>query len=211
MSGILGKKVGMTHIYTDTGVFVPVTVLEVGPCSVIQKKTKETDSYNAIQIGFGDKKESRATKAERGHFAKSNVALKQFVREIRLDEKEIDSYEVAQEIKADIFSEGDFVDISAISKGKGFAGVIKRHNFAGGPASHGSRFHRAPGSIGQCAWPARVFKGKKLPGQMGNKNVTVQSIKVVKVDAEKNLLLVKGAVPGAKNAHLVIKKAVKKK
>lgn len=206
--GILGRKIGMTQIFAENGDLIPVTVVQATPNVVLQKKTVETDGYNAIQLGFEDKKESRANKPEKGHAAKANTAPKRFIREIR--GVNVDEYEVGQEVKVDIFSEGEFVDVTGISKGKGFQGVIKRHGQARGPMAHGSRYHRRPGSMGAID-PARVFKGKKLPGRMGGKKVTVQNLEIVKVDVERNLLLIKGNVPGAKKSLLKIKSAVKAK
>ncbi len=206
--GILGRKIGMTQIFAENGDLIPVTVVQATPNVVLQKKTVETDGYNAIQLGFEDKKESRANKPEKGHAAKANTAPKRFIREIR--GVNVDEYEVGQEVKVDIFSEGELVDVTGISKGKGFQGVIKRHGQARGPMAHGSRYHRRPGSMGAID-PARVFKGKKLPGRMGGKKVTVQNLEIVKVDVERNLLLIKGNVPGAKKSLLKIKSAVKAK
>jgi large subunit ribosomal protein L3 len=204
--GILGKKIGMTQVFTAEGVVVPVTVIEAGPCVVLQKKDQATDGYEAIQIGFADKKESRANKPEKGHAAKANTTPKRFVRELR--NVDLSQYEVGQEIKADIFAQGDIVDVTGTSKGKGFAGSIKRHGQARGPMAHGSRYHRGPGSMGPIA-PNRVVKGKPLPGRMGGEKVTIQNLEIVSVDAERNLLLVKGAIPGPKNSFVVVKTAVK--
>ena len=220
---ILATKVGMTQIFNDEGVLVPVTVLEAGPCVVTQVKTVENDGYAAVQVGFKDKKDrivnkdangkkeivhSHGTnKAEKGHFAKAGVSSKRFVREFKFDN--VDDYALAQEIKADIFAAGDKIDASAISKGHGFQGAIKRHGQHRGPMKHGSKFHRHAGSNGACSSPSRVFKGKKMPGQMGGVKVTVQNLEVVRVDVEKNLLLVKGAVPGPKKALITIKESVK--
>jgi large subunit ribosomal protein L3 len=204
--GILGKKIGMTQVFTAEGVVVPVTVIEAGPCVVLQKKDQATDGYEAIQIGFADKKESRANKPEKGHAAKANTTPKRFVRELR--NVDLSQYEVGQEIKADIFAQGDIVDVTGTSKGKGFAGSIKRHGQARGPMAHGSRYHRGPGSMGPIA-PNRVVKGKPLPGRMGGEKVTIQNLEIVSVDAERNLLLVKGAIPGPKNSFVVVKTAIK--
>lgn len=206
--GILGRKIGMTQIFAENGDLIPVTVVQATPNVVLQKKTVETDGYNAIQLGFEDKKENRANKPEKGHAAKANTAPKRFIREIR--GVNVDEYEVGQEVKVDIFKEGELVDVTGISKGKGFQGVIKRHGQSRGPMSHGSRYHRRPGSMGSIA-PNRVFKGKNLPGRMGGKKVTVQNLEIVKVDVERNLLLIKGNVPGAKKSFLKIKSAVKAK
>ncbi|OEF96417.1 50S ribosomal protein L3 [Vulcanibacillus modesticaldus] len=204
--GILGKKLGMTQIFTDNGDVVPVTVVEAGPCVVLQKKDNENDGYEAIQLGFDDQKEHRVNKPELGHVKKANTAPKRFIKEIRGMSMD---YEVGQEVKADIFAEGEFVDVTGVTKGKGFAGVIKRHNQSRGPMAHGSRYHRRPGSMGPIA-PNRVVKGKPLPGRMGTDKVTIQNLEIVKVDTERNLILVKGSIPGPKNSYVVIKEAVKK-
>ena len=203
---ILGKKVGMTQIFDETGKVIPVTVIEAGPCTVAQVKTVETDGYEAIQLGYGDVKESKLTKPEAGHFAKAKLAPKKHLREFRLSEV---SYNVGDEIKADIFAAGEMVDIQGKTKGKGFQGVIKRHGQHRGPMGHGSMYHRRPGSMGPTSTPGRVFKGKKLPGHMGSQIVTIQNLEVVRVDLDKNVILVKGSVPGAKGAILKIKDAVK--
>ena len=203
---ILGKKIGMTQVFTQEGQVVPVTVIEAGPCVVVQKKSQETEGYESIQLGFGEVKERRINKPLQGHFKKANVAPKKYLAEFRLND--ITSYEVGQEIKADVFAAGEFVDVTGTSKGKGFAGSIKRHNQSRGPMSHGSRYHRGPGSLGAVD-PARVFKGQTLPGRMGGETVTVQNLQVVKVDSERNLLLVKGAIPGAKGSLVTIKDSVK--
>lgn len=206
MKGILGKKLGMTQVFTADGTVVPVTVIAAGPCVVLQKKEAATDGYEAIQLGFEDKKEHRANKPEIGHAKKANTAPKKFVREIRgMNPAE---YEVGQEIKVDLFNEGEIVDVTGTSKGKGFAGAIKRHNQGRGPMSHGSRYHRGPGSLGPIA-PNRVFKGQTLPGRMGGERVTIQNLEIVKVDADNNLLLVKGSIPGPRNSYVVVKTAVK--
>lgn len=206
MKGILGRKVGMTQIFNEDGVVVPVTVVEAGPCVVLQKKEQTTDGYEAIQLGFKEKKEHRANKPELGHAKKANAKPQQFIKEIR--GVNVADYELGKEVKADIFAEGEIVDVTGTSKGKGFAGAIKRHNQARGPMTHGSRYHRGPGSLGAIA-PNRVFKGQTLPGRMGGERVTMQNLEVVRVDAENNLLLIKGAVPGPKNSYLVIKSAAK--
>ena len=206
--GILGRKIGMTQVFTENGELIPVTVIQATPNVVLQKKTVETDGYEAIQLGFEDKPERLANKPEKGHVAKANTAPKRFIREFR--GVNLDEYEVGQEVKVDIFAEGDLVDVSGITKGKGFQGVIKRHGQSRGPMSHGSRYHRRPGSMGAVD-PARVFKQKKLPGRMGGQRVTIQNLKVVKVDTERNLILVKGNVPGPRKAVLEIKSAVKAK
>ncbi|AEV70343.1 50S ribosomal protein L3 [Acetivibrio clariflavus] len=205
---ILGRKIGMTQVFDENGAVIPVTVIEAGPCTVLQKKTIETDGYNAVKIGFADANEKRLNKPDKGQFAKIKVAPKKYIREFRTEE--LDKYEIGQEIKvADMFENGDRIDVTGISKGKGFAGVIKRHGQARGKETHGSMYHRRVGSMGANTNPARVFKGKKLPGHMGVERVTIQNLDVVRVDAERNLLLVKGAVPGAKGGLLMIKDTVK--
>ena len=220
---ILATKVGMTQIFNEDGVLTPVTVLQAGPCVVTQVKTVENDGYSAVQVGFMDKKDKiinkdksgkkeivhshGVTKAEQGHFAKAGVSGKRFVREFKFENAE--EYTLAQEIKADIFEVGDKVDATAISKGKGFQGAIKRHGQHRGPMTHGSKFHRHAGSNGAASDPSKVFKGKKMPGQMGNKKITIQNLEVVRVDADKNLLLVKGSVPGPKKSLVTIKETVK--
>jgi large subunit ribosomal protein L3 len=204
--GILGRKIGMTQVFAANGNLIPVTVVEVAPNVVLQKKSVESDGYVAVQVGFEDKREKLSNKPEKGHVAKANTAPKRFVREFRGDD--LESYEVGQEVKVDIFAAGDIVDVTGISKGKGFQGVIKRHGQSRGPMAHGSRYHRRPGSMGPVA-PNRVFKGKLLPGRMGGEQITVQNLEIVKVDAERNLLLIKGNVPGAKKALLKIKGAIK--
>lgn len=204
---ILGKKVGMTQVFDKTGKAVPVTVIEAGPNFVVQKKTVENEGYSSIQVGFDDKAERKVAKPLKGHFAKAKVATKRYLRELRLEDAV--SFEVGQEIKADIFIEGERVDISGVSKGKGYAGAIKRHNFHRGPMKHGSKYHRAAGSMGASSDPSRTFKGKKLPGHMGAENVTVQNLEVVRVDAEKNVILVKGGVPGIRGSLVMIKNTVK--
>ncbi|QJA09867.1 50S ribosomal protein L3 [Romboutsia sp. CE17] len=206
MKGILGKKIGMTQIFTEVGAVVPVTVVEAGPVVVTQIKTVEKDGYNAVQVGFGDVKEKSLNKPQKGHLAAANT-LKKHLKEFRVDS--VEGYTVGQEIKADLFAAGEMVDVSGISKGKGFQGPIKRHGQSRGPESHGSRYHRRPGSMGACSFPGRVFKNKKLAGHMGSVKVTVQNLEVVRIDAEKNLILVKGAIPGAKGSVVTIKEAVK--
>ena len=203
---ILGRKVGMTQIFDETGKVIPVTVIEAGPCTVAQVKTVETDGYDAVQIGFVDVKESKLTKPEAGHFAKAKLSPKKHLREFRLTDA---SYNVGDEIKADVFAAGEMVDIQGKTKGKGFQGVIKRHGQHRGPMGHGSMYHRRPGSMGPTSTPGRVFKCKKLPGHMGSQTVTIQNLEVIKVDLDKNVILVKGSVPGAKGAILKIKDAVK--
>ena len=206
---ILAKKVGMTQIFNADGTLVPVTVLEAGPCTVVQKKTTENDGYDAIQVGFLDKSTKNATKAEQGHQAKAGIkeTVKRYLKEFRL--ADCSSYEVGSEIKCDIFAEGDMIDVTATSKGKGYTGAIKRHNFSRGPETHGSKYHRKAGAMAEATSPGVVRKGKKMAGQMGNETVTVQNLTIVRVDAEKNLILIKGSVPGAKNALVTIKNAVR--
>lgn len=204
---ILATKVGMTQIFNEDGVLIPVTVLQAGPCVVTQVKTVENDGYKAVQVGFVDKREKLVNKPVKGHFDKAGVAYKRFVREFKLENAE--DYSVKDEIKADIFAAGDKIDATAISKGKGFQGAIKRHGQSRGPMAHGSKFHRHAGSNGSCSDPSKVFKGKKMPGQMGNKRVTIQNLEIVKIDAENNLILVKGAVPGPKKSLVTIKETVK--
>ena len=205
--GILGKKVGMTQIFSETGELVPVTVIEAQPNVVLQVKTVEADGYNAVQLGYDDKREVLSNKPAQGHVKKADTAPKRFIREIR--DAELGDVEVGNEIKVDTFAEGDIVDVTGTSKGKGFQGVIKRHGFSRGPMSHGSRHHRSPGSIGMATHPAKVFKGKKMAGHLGNERVTVQNLSVVKVDAENNIIAVKGAVPGPKGGIVVLFDSVK--
>jgi large subunit ribosomal protein L3 len=204
--GILGRKIGMTQVFAENGNLIPVTVIEAAGNVVLQKKTVESDGYEAIQVGFEDKREKLANKPEKGHVAKANTNPKRFVREFR--EIDLAGYEVGQEVKVDIFAAGDIVDVTGVSKGKGFQGSIKRHGQSRGPMAHGSRYHRRPGSMGPVA-PNRVFKGKALPGRMGGEQVTVQNLEIVKVDVERNLLLIKGNVPGAKKSLVKIKSAIK--
>ena len=204
---ILATKVGMTQIFNDAGVLVPVTVLQAGPCVVTQVKTVDNDGYKAVQVGFVDKREKLVNKPLKGHFDKAGVSYKRFIREFKFDNAE--DYSVKDEIKADIFAAGDKIDATAISKGKGFQGAIKRLGQSRGPMAHGSKFHRHQGSNGACSDPSRVFKGKGMPGQMGNKQVTVQNLEIVQVDAENNLILVKGAVPVPKKALVTLKETVK--
>ena len=206
MKGILGKKLGMTQIFTEEGIVVPVTVVEAGPNVVTQVKTVEKDGYNAIQVGFEDAKEKSLNKPQKGHLAAANV-LKKHLKEFRVDA--VEEFTVGQEIKADLFAAGEKIDVTGTSKGKGFQGPIKRHGQSRGPESHGSRYHRRPGSMGACSFPGRVFKNKKLAGHMGSVKVTVQNLEVVRVDADKNFILVKGAIPGAKGSVVTIKEAVK--
>ena len=204
---LIGKKVGMTQIFDEAGKVIPVTVLEAGPCVVAQVKTVETDGYDAVQLGFGDVKENKVNKPVKGHFAKANLTLKKHLREFRLDD--VSSVKVGDELKADAFAKGDKVDIQGTSKGKGFQGVIKRHGQSRGPMGHGSMYHRRPGSMGSTSTPGRVFKGKKLPGHMGRKTITIQNLEVVAVDLDKNVILVKGSVPGANGSILKIKSSVR--
>ena len=204
---ILATKVGMTQIFNEEGVLTPVTVLQAGPCVVTQVKTTENDGYEAVQVGFVDKREKLVNKPLKGHFEKAGVSYKRYVREFRFENSA--DYKPADEIKADIFAAGDKVDATAISKGKGFQGAIKRHGQHRGPMAHGSKFHRHQGSNGSATTPGRVFKGKGMPGQMGNKRVTTQNLEVVRVDIENNLILVKGAVPGPKKSLVTLKETVK--
>ncbi|KXZ38981.1 LSU ribosomal protein L3P [Alkalithermobacter thermoalcaliphilus JW-YL-7 = DSM 7308] len=209
MKGILGKKIGMTQIFDEEGRVIPVTVIEAGPVVVTQVKTEEVDGYNAIKVGFEDAKPKSLNKPEKGQFEKADLPYKKFLREFRVENPQ--EYTVGQEIKADIFAAGDKVDVTGTSKGKGFQGPIKRHGKSRGPMSHGSRYHRGPGSLGAGTSPGRVFKGKKLAGHMGVERVTIQNLEVVRVDAEKNIILVKGAIPGPKKSLVMIKETVKNK
>ena len=204
---ILTTKVGMTQVFSEDGVLTPVTVLQAGPCVVTQVKTVENDGYSAVQVGFGDIREKLVNKPKKGHFAKAGVTAKRFLKEFRLEDAE--SYTLGQEIKADVFAAGDKVDATAKSKGKGFQGAIKRHGQSRGPMAHGSKYHRHAGSNGACSDPSKVFKGKKMPGHMGAKKITIQNLEIVRVDVENNLLLVKGAVPGPKKSLVTIKESVK--
>jgi len=206
--GILGKKIGMTQIFTPEGQVVPVTVVEAGPCPVVQKKTVATDGYNAIQIGFSVLRESLSNKPRKGHFQKASLKPMRYVREFKVSD--VESYEIGQEVKVDLFTVGDKIDVVGTSKGKGFAGMIKRHNASRGPMAHGSKYHRRTGSLG-AKGPARVFKGRELPGRMGGERVTIQNLEVVRIDADKNLILIKGAVPGANKSLLILKPSVKAK
>ena len=202
---ILAKKVGMTQIFNEAGELVPVTVLQAGPCVVTQVKTVENDGYSAVQVGFQDIREKLVNKPVKGMFDKAGVSYKRYVREFKLEGE----YAVKDEIKVDVFEAGDKIDATAIAKGKGFQGAIKRHGQSRGPMAHGSKYHRHAGSNGSCSTPSKVFKGKKMPGHMGGKKVTTQNLEIVRVDAEKNLLLVKGAIPGPKKALVTIKESVK--
>ncbi len=204
---ILGTKVGMTQIFDENGLLIPVTVLQAGPCVVTQIKTVENDGYSAVQVGYADKKAKNVTKPLQGHFDKAGVSYKRYVREFKFENA--DEYKPSDEIKADIFAQGDKVDATALSKGKGYQGAIKRHGQHRGPMAHGSKYHRHAGSNGACSSPSKVFKGKKMPGHMGHNRVTIQNLEVIRVDAENNLLLIKGAVPGPKKGLVTIKEAVK--
>mgnify|MGYP000859674374 CR=1 FL=1 len=204
--GILGRKIGMTQIFTENGDLVPVTVVDVTPNVVLQKKTVETDGYNAVQLGYGDKPERLANKPEIGHAKKANATPKRFIKEIAGAEMQI--FEVGQEVKANIFKEGELVDVTGTSKGKGYQGGVKRHNFATGPNAHGSGYHRGTGSMGDRT-PAKIQKGRKMPGRTGGETVTIQNLEIVKVDLEKNIILIKGNVPGPKKSFVVITNAVK--
>ncbi|GLI38648.1 50S ribosomal protein L3 [Geobacter hydrogenophilus] len=205
--GLIAKKLGMTQIFADDGRRIPVTVVEAGPCVVLQKKTVETDGYSAIQVGFLAKDADKSGRALVGHCKSAGQGVFTHIREFRVED--VDKYTIGDSITAEIFAPGDYVDVTGTSIGKGFQGVIKRWGFRGGRSSHGSCFHRAPGSIGSSAWPSRVFKNKKMPGQLGNERVTVQRLQVVRVDAADNLLLIRGAIPGAKNGILLLKDSVK--
>ena len=204
---ILATKVGMTQIFNEDGVLTPVTVLQAGPCVVTQVKTADKDGYSAVQVGFADKREKLVNKPLKGMFDKAGVSYKRYIREFRFENAE--EYSVKDEIKADVFTAGDKVDATAISKGKGFQGAIKRHGQSRGPMAHGSKYHRHAGSNGACSDPSKVFKGKRMPGHMGAKQITIQNLEIVRVDAENNLLLVKGSVPGPKKALITIKETVK--
>jgi len=204
---IIGRKIGMTQVFGENGVAIPVTVVEAGPCVVVQKKTMETDGYEAVQLAFGEVKERRMTKPLKGHYDKNGVEYKKVIKEFKLDDYA--SLNTGDTINADVFEAGERVDVSGKSKGKGFQGVIKRHNQSRGPMGHGSKYHRRPGSMGASSYPSRVFKGKKLPGQMGNKNVTALNLEVVQVMAEDNVILIKGAVPGIRGSLITIETSVK--
>ena len=205
--GIIGRKVGMTQIFDEKGNVIPVTVIEAGPCTVAQVKTVETDGYDAVQLGFGEVKDKHINKPEKGHFTKAGLEAKKHLREFRLES--VEGVKVGDEVKADVFEAGEKVDVQGISKGKGFQGVIKRHGQHRGPMGHGSMYHRRPGSMGSTSTPGRVFKGKKLPGHMRRVTITIQNLDVVRVDMDKNVILLKGSVPGAKGSILKIKSAVK--
>lgn len=205
VKAIMGTKVGMTQIFTEEGIVVPVTVIEAGPCVVVQNKTVENDGYSAVQLGYGEIKEKLVNKPRMGHFKKAGVPVKRYLKEFRTDE----AMDIGAEIKADVFAEGDKVDVTGTSKGRGFKGVIARWGQHRGPMTHGSRYHRRPGSMGACSYPGKVFKGKRLPGHAGSLTKTIQNLAVVKVEADKNLLLIKGSIPGPNGAMVVVKKAVK--
>ena len=205
--GLIGRKVGMTQIFDEEGKVIPVTAIEVGPCTVTQIKTVEQDGYTAVQLGFGEVKERKLNKPELGHLSKNKLAPKKYLREFRLDS--VEGMKVGDELKADVFAVGDKVDVQGTSKGKGFQGVIKRHGQSRGPMGHGSMYHRRPGSMGPTSTPGRVFKGKKLPGHMGAQTISIQNLEVIRVDLDKNVILVKGSVPGTKGAILKVKSSVK--
>lgn len=209
IQGILGKKLGMSQIFAMDGRRIPVTVVEAGPCVVVQKKTVASDGYNALQVGFAPRAAHRVNRPAMGHFKMAGKGAFAYLREFRVEN--VDDFNIGDEIKCEVFAAGDVVDVTGTSKGKGFQGVIKRWNFSGGRSSHGSKFHRGPGSIGCSAWPSRVFKGKKMAGQMGNARVTTQNLEIVDVRPEQNLILVKGAIPGAKNSLVTIRKGIKAK
>ncbi len=213
MLGMIGKKLGMTQIFTENGTLIPVTAVQAGPCTITQLKTEKTDKYTAVQLGFDEKRAKRTTKPLQGHFKKAKTTPKKVLHEFRLTEKELEPYKQGESVTLDtVFNEGDFLDVTGTSKGRGFTGVMKRHGFQGGKASHGvHEYHRHGGSIGMSSFPGRVIKGKKMAGQHGNAQVTVLNLKLVKLDKEKNLLLIEGAVPGPNNGYLVIRKAIKKK
>ncbi len=207
--GLIGRKLGMTQVFSGDGMAIPVTVIEMGPCVITQKKTKEIDGYDAMQLGFGRKKQKNVTKPIQGHLKKTGSGFPRILREFRMMSPE--DYEKGQELKVDIFEVGDYVDVVGVSKGRGFAGVVKRYGFKGGRATHGSMFHRAPGSIGASAYPSRVFKGKKMPGHMGDKRKTIQNLVVVGIRPNENLILIKGSVPGSRNGIVLVKNSIKKR
>lgn len=202
--GLIGRKLGVSQVFADSGEVIPVTVIEAGPCVVVQKKTHDRDGYNALQVGFLEREEKKTNRPLKGHFAKVGTKAFAVLKEFTLPD--VEGYQSGQEIKVDIFSAGELVDVIGTSKGKGFAGGVKRWGFRGGPATHGSMFHRAPGSVGASAYPSRVLKGKRLPGHLGNAQVTVKNLQVVDVRSERNLILIKGAVPGARRSIVLIKK-----
>jgi len=207
LDGLMGYKLGMTQVFSEDGKLVPVTLLELGPCKVVQVKTAERDGYQSVQLSFSEVKEHRATKPILGHYKKASLPPARFLREFKVGDSDLSIGEV---VTSDLFKKGEFVDVSGVSKGKGFQGVMKRHNFSGGPASHGSHFHRAPGSIGNSATPSRVWKNKAMPGQMGNKPVTTQNLEVIEVRPEQNIVMIKGAIPGGIRGLVVVRKSVKK-
>ena len=204
---ILGKKIGMTQVFTEDGQLIPVSVIQAGPCQVVQKKTEEVDGYTAVQVGYEDKKERRANKPEKGHFQKANVPVKKYLKEFKLDNAA--ELNVGDELTVEQFADGDVLDVTGTSKGHGFAGTIKRWGTHRGPMTHGSHYHRGPGSLGACSDPSRVFKGKKMPGHYGVVKVTIQNLDLVKIDKDRNLLLVKGSIPGPKGGLVVVRNAVK--
>lgn len=204
---ILGKKIGMTQVFTEDGQLIPVSVIQAGPCQVVQKKTEEVDGYTAVQVGYEDKKERRTNKPEKGHFQKANVPVKKYLKEFKLDNAA--ELNVGDELTVEQFADGDVLDVTGTSKGHGFAGTIKRWGTHRGPMTHGSHYHRGPGSLGACSDPSRVFKGKKMPGHYGVVKVTIQNLDLVKIDKERNLLLVKGSIPGPKGGLVVVRNAVK--
>ena len=204
---ILGKKIGMTQVFTEDGQLIPVSVIQAGPCQVVQKKTEEVDGYTAVQVGYEDKKERRANKPEKGHFQKANVPVKKYLKEFKLNNAA--ELNVGDELTVEQFADGDVLDVTGTSKGHGFAGTIKRWGTHRGPMTHGSHYHRGPGSLGACSDPSRVFKGKKMPGHYGVVKVTIQNLDLVKIDKERNLLLVKGSIPGPKGGLVVVRNAVK--
>lgn len=209
INGMLGRKLGMTRVFTEDGRWIDVTLLKAGPCTVVQRKTEDTDGYEAVQVGFDDAKDKGCKKPQQGHFKKAGITPKRVLREFRVSTDT--DLKAGDEIAIDIFKTGDRVDVSGTSKGKGFAGAMKRHGFGGGPGGHGSHFHRAPGSVGQSADPAKVYKGKRMPGRMGNVKRTTQNLEIIQVDAEKNLVVVRGSVPGANGGLVVVKHSVKGK
>lgn len=207
MKNMMGRKIGMSQVFTEDGTVIPVSVVQAGPLFVVQKKTLENDGYSAIQVGFGDVKERRVTKPKKGHFDKAGVVYTKFLKEFLVEN--VDDYEIGQEIKVDVFAQGEKVDVTGTSKGKGTQGVIKRHGFARGRETHGSKFHRMPGGLSAGTYPGRVFKGHKMMGRMGNEKITTQNLEVVRVDSDKNLILIKGAIPGPKKGLIIIKATVK--
>jgi large subunit ribosomal protein L3 len=205
MELLIGKKLGMTQIFEESGNLIPVSVIQAGPCPIVQVKTPDKDGYSAIQIGFGDIREKRVSKPLKGHFKRGGVTPRRVLKEVRVDDA--NQYKIGDSVGADIFEGTEKVHVLGVSKGRGFAGTIKRHGFSRGPETHGSHDHRQMGSVGQCAWPARIFKGKKMPGRMGGKNSKVKNLKLVQVDTENNLLYVRGAIPGAVESYVFVEKA----